>query len=96
VDYEIDVSRPIGDRVTRLEFQGKPVAPADTFTMAVSSFRQAGGGGFSMLHDAPVVYDQQRDIRDLLIEEVRKRGTIRPEEFVGTQWRVVNSRGIAK
>jgi 2',3'-cyclic-nucleotide 2'-phosphodiesterase/3'-nucleotidase len=96
VDYEIDVSRPIGDRVTRLEFQGKPVAPADTFTMAVSNFRQAGGGGFSMLHDAPVVYDQQRDIRDLLIEEVRKRGTIRPEEFVGTQWRVVNSRGIAK
>jgi 2',3'-cyclic-nucleotide 2'-phosphodiesterase/3'-nucleotidase len=96
VDYEIDVSRPIGDRVTRLEFQGKPVAPADTFTMAVSNFRQAGGGGFSMLHDAPVVYDQQRDIRELLIEEVRKRGTIRPEQFAGTKWRVVNSRGIAK
>ncbi len=72
VDYEIDVSRPIGDRVTRLEFQGKPVAPADTFTMAVSNFRQAGGGGFSMLHDAPVVYDQRRDIRELLIEEVRE------------------------
>ncbi len=96
VDYEIDVSRPIGDRVTRLEFQGKPVATADTFTMAVSNFRQVGGGGFSMLHDAPVVYDQQRDIRELLIEEVRKRGTIRPEQFAGTQWRVVNSRGIAK
>jgi 2',3'-cyclic-nucleotide 2'-phosphodiesterase/3'-nucleotidase len=96
VDYEIDVSRPIGDRVTRLGFQGKPVAPADTFTMAVSNFRQAGGGGFSMLHDAPVVYDQQRDIRDLLIEEVRQRGTIRPEQFAGTQWRVVNSRGTAK
>jgi 2',3'-cyclic-nucleotide 2'-phosphodiesterase/3'-nucleotidase len=96
VDYEIDVSRPIGDRVTRLEFQGKPVAPADTFTMAVSNFRQAGGGGFSMLHDAPVVYDQQRDIRELLIEEVRKRGTIRPEQFAGTRWRVANNRGTAK
>jgi 2',3'-cyclic-nucleotide 2'-phosphodiesterase/3'-nucleotidase len=95
-DYEIDVSRPIGDRVTRLEFQGKPVAPTDTFTMAVSNFRQAGGGGFSMLHDAPVVYDQQRDIRDLLIDEVKTRGTIRPEQFAGTQWRVVNSRGTAK
>jgi 2',3'-cyclic-nucleotide 2'-phosphodiesterase/3'-nucleotidase len=96
VGYEIDVSRPIGDRVTRLEFQGKPVAPADTFTMAVSNFRQAGGGGFSMLHDAPVVYDQRRDIRELLIEEVKKRGTIRPDQFAGTQWRVVNSRGTAK
>ncbi len=95
-EYEIDVSRPIGDRVTRLEFHGKLVAPADSFTMAVSNFRQAGGGGFSMLHDAPVVYDQQRDIRELLIEEVRKRGTIRPEQFAGTKWRVVNSRGTAK
>jgi len=96
VDYEIDVARPIGNRVTRLLFEGKPVAATDTFTMAVNNFRQAGGGGFSMLHDAPVVYDQQRDIRDLLIEEVRKRGTLRPEQFAGTQWRVVNSRASAR
>lgn len=93
VDYEIDVSRPIGERVTRLEFQGRPVAATDTFTMAVSNFRQAGGGGFSMLHGAPVVYDQQRDIRDLLIDEVRKRGTLSPADFAGTNRRVVNSEG---
>jgi 2',3'-cyclic-nucleotide 2'-phosphodiesterase/3'-nucleotidase len=92
VDYEIDVARPIGERVTRLEYQGKPVAATDTFTMAVSNFRQAGGGGFSMLHDAPVVYDQKQDIRELLIEEVRKRGILRPEQFAGTRWRVVNTR----
>jgi hypothetical protein len=49
-----------------------------------------------VLHDAPVVYDQQRDIRELLIEEVRKRGTIRPEQFAGTRWRVANNRGTAK
>jgi 2',3'-cyclic-nucleotide 2'-phosphodiesterase (5'-nucleotidase family) len=96
VDYEIDVSRPIGDRITRLDHQGKPVTPTDTFTMAVSNFRQAGGGGFSMLHDAPVVYDQQRDIRELLIEEVRKRGTVTPGQFAGTQFRVVNSKATAK
>ena len=96
VDYEIDVSRPTGDRITRLDYRGRPVTPADTFTMAVSNFRQAGGGGFSMLRDAPVVYDQQRDIRELLIEEVRKRGTMRPEQFGGTQFRVVNSRATVK
>jgi 2',3'-cyclic-nucleotide 2'-phosphodiesterase/3'-nucleotidase len=96
VDYEIDVAKPIGQRVTRLEFQGKAVMPSDSFTMAVNNYRQAGGGGFSMLHDAPVVYDQQREIRDLLIDEVKKRGTIRPEQFAGTQFRVVNSRAGAK
>jgi 2',3'-cyclic-nucleotide 2'-phosphodiesterase/3'-nucleotidase len=90
VDYEIDVSKPIGSRITRLEFQGRPVAATDTFTMAVSNFRQAGGGGFSMLHGAPVVYDQQQDIRELLIDEVRKRGTLKPTDFAETNWKVVN------
>ena len=96
VDYEIDVSKPIGQRVTRLEFQGKPVMPSDSFTMAMNNYRQTGGGGFSMLRDAPVVYDQPREIRDLLIDEVKRRGTIRPEQFAGTQFRVVNSRASAK
>lgn len=89
VDYEIDVARPIGDRVVRLEYQGRPVAAADTFTMALSNFRESGGGGFSMLHGAPVVYDQHKDIRDLLIDEVKRRGSLHPEEFAGHHWRVV-------
>ncbi len=96
VDYEIDVSKPVGERVTHLVYQGKPVAAADSFTMAVSSFRQEGGGGFSMLHGAPVVYDQQKDIRELLIDDVRRRGTLQPSEFAGTHWRVVNSRNGEK
>jgi len=96
VDYEIDVSKPIGERITRLEFQGRPVAASDSFTMAVNNYRQTGGGGFSVLHDAPVVYDQQREIRDLLIEEIKRRGTIRPSDFAGSKWRVINSRNGEK
>lgn len=90
VDYEIDVSRPIGARLTRLEFQGKPVADADTFTLALSNYRQSGGGAYTMLHGAPVVYDRGQDIRELLIDEVKRRGTLRPEDFTGTRWRVVS------
>ena len=89
VDYEIDVSRPTGARVTRLEFHGRPVAEADTFTLALSNYRQSGGGAYAMLHGAPVVYDQGKDIRELLIDEVKRRGTLRPEDFAGSHWRVV-------
>src|SRR5690242_8780955 len=35
VDYEIDVSRPIGQRLTHLAFQGRPIADADTFSLAL-------------------------------------------------------------
>src|ERR1041385_1857158 len=43
-----------------------------------------------MLRVAPVVYDPGKDIRELLIDEVKRRGTLRPDDFAGSHWRVVS------
>jgi 2',3'-cyclic-nucleotide 2'-phosphodiesterase (5'-nucleotidase family) len=86
VDYAIDVSKPIGERITRLVFEGKPVAPTDSFTMALNNYRQTGGGGFSMLSGAPLVYDKQEEIRQLLIDEVRRKGTLVPSDYFQRNW----------
>lgn len=88
-DYTLDISRPIGSRVTRLEVKGRAVTDADTFTLALNNYRQTGGGGYAMLRDAPVVYDSQEEIRDLLIAEVRRRGTLRPEDFAVRNWELL-------
>ncbi|MDQ6634535.1 MAG: 5'-nucleotidase C-terminal domain-containing protein [Gemmatimonadota bacterium] len=88
VDYTLDVSRPFGQRVTRLERNGKPVAPTDSFTMALNNYRQTGGGGYAMLSGAPVVYDKQQEIRQLLIDEVRRRGAITPADYFTRNWRL--------
>lgn len=87
--YEIDLSRPVGSRITGLAVDGRPVAPTDTFTMAVNNYRQGGGGGYAMLQGAPVVYDRQENIRDLLVEEVRSRGRIDPREYADSNWRIL-------
>jgi 2',3'-cyclic-nucleotide 2'-phosphodiesterase/3'-nucleotidase/5'-nucleotidase len=42
-----------------------------------------------MLRDAPVVYDRQQDIRQLLIDEVRRAGTLRPADYFQPNWRIV-------
>ena len=89
VDYTIDVSKPLGERITQLDYNGRPVAPTDTFTMALNNYRQTGGGGFSMLRDAPVVYDRQQEIRQLLIDEVRAKGTLTPSDYFHSNWRIV-------
>lgn len=89
VDYVIDLSRPVGNRIVELRYQGQPVRPDQTFTMAVNSYRQSGGGGYTMLANAPVVYDRGEDIRELLIEEVRRRGEIRPGDDFRENWRIV-------
>lgn len=85
-DYTLDISRPIGSRVTRLEVKGRPVTDTDSFTLALNNYRQTGGGGYAMLRGAPVVYDRQEEIRDLLIAEVRRRGTLRPGDFATHNW----------
>ena len=96
VDYTIDLGRTAGERITSLSFGGRPVTPADTFTIALNNYRQTGGGGFSMLRTAPVVYDQQREIRQLLIDEVKRKGTLRPGDYFHPSWRIVPSSAIAR
>jgi 2',3'-cyclic-nucleotide 2'-phosphodiesterase / 3'-nucleotidase / 5'-nucleotidase len=89
VEYTLDVSRPLGQRVVELRHQGQPVRDDQSFTMALNNYRQSGGGGFAMIADAEVIYDQGEDVRDLLIEEVRRRGTIRPADFHTPSWRLL-------
>jgi 2',3'-cyclic-nucleotide 2'-phosphodiesterase (5'-nucleotidase family) len=89
VDYTIDVSKPIGSRVTRLDYKGAAVRDTDTFTMALNNYRQTGGGGYAMLSGAPVVYDKQQEIRQLLIDEVKRRGVIRQADYFKPNWMLV-------
>lgn len=89
VEYTLDISRPMGERVVRLEYRGRPVRDTDSFTMALNNYRQGGGGGFGMVSQAPVVHDGDESIRDLLIREIQRRGTLSPEEFDRRTWEVV-------
>ncbi|MGH7637447.1 MAG: 5'-nucleotidase C-terminal domain-containing protein, partial [Gemmatimonadaceae bacterium] len=89
VNYVIDLTRPIGSRITQLTRNGRPVSDSDTFTMAVNDYRQSGGGGYTMLQGAPVVYDQGQLVRELLIDEVRRAGTLHPGDYFQRNWRIV-------
>ncbi|MGQ0767139.1 MAG: 5'-nucleotidase C-terminal domain-containing protein, partial [Gemmatimonadota bacterium] len=94
-DYELDISKPLGSRVTTLSVGGRAVADADTFTMALNNYRQSGGGGFAMLAGAPVVHDRGEEIRDLLIDEVRRARILRPEDYHTRNWRLAPPAAVA-
>jgi 2',3'-cyclic-nucleotide 2'-phosphodiesterase / 3'-nucleotidase / 5'-nucleotidase len=95
VEYTIDISRPVGQRITSLAYEGAAVASDHTFTMALNNYRQAGGGGYGMIAGAPVVYDQGEDIRELLIEEVQRRGTITADAYFRRSWELVPAEAAA-
>ena len=39
VGYDMDLSQPVGSRIRNLQYKGRDVAPADSFTMAINSYR---------------------------------------------------------
>ncbi|HEY3401174.1 MAG TPA: bifunctional UDP-sugar hydrolase/5'-nucleotidase [Geothrix sp.] len=46
VAYALDLGKPVGSRVANLRFQGQPVKPEQTFTLALTCYRLRGGGGY--------------------------------------------------
>lgn len=87
VTYEVDLRRPVGDRVRNLMYRGKPLAPEQPLTMAINNYRAAGSGGYEMFKDAKVVWQSQEAIRDLIIEYYGKKKVF-PAEAT-KNWRIV-------
>ena len=89
VSYSIDLTRPVGSRITQLGYHGRLVQATDTFTLALNDYRASGGGGFRMLAGLPVVYDRGESIRGLIVEAIRKADTLRATEYGEPSWRIV-------
>lgn len=94
--YEIDLRLPVGSRIRNLAVNGRPVEATDTFTFAVNSYRQAGGGGYDMLNGAPVVYDRSENMRDVLADAIRQRKVLNPADYARSEWRIVPPEAAAE
>ena len=95
--YRIDVSKPVGSRIVGLSYpDGRPLGDGDKLILAVNNYRQNGGGGFPhMGGNARVVYDEQQEIRQLLIDYAQNAKTIDPAVFFERNWEVVTSSSAA-
>ncbi|MCW3844118.1 5'-nucleotidase C-terminal domain-containing protein [Micromonospora yasonensis] len=90
VDYDIDISKPVGQRITRLVLPGTatPVAADAQFVVAVNNYRRSGGGNFPGVVKTQV-YNQQQEIRQLLIDWAQAKGVIKPGDFFVPNWKLV-------
>jgi len=86
--YEIDIAQPVGARIKNLQYDGAPIDPAQRFVIAINNYRQSGGGNFPGVTTAPVVYNAQQEIRQLIIDWVSEQGQIDPSTFSTTDWRL--------
>ncbi|RHA44054.1 bifunctional metallophosphatase/5'-nucleotidase [Cellulomonas rhizosphaerae] len=82
--YDIDLTKAVGSRITGLAYGGAPVTDDQVFVVAINNYRQSGGGNFPGVVGAPVVYNRQLEIRQLLIDWVTAHQTVDPALFSAT------------
>jgi 2',3'-cyclic-nucleotide 2'-phosphodiesterase/3'-nucleotidase len=91
LSYDIDIAQPVGQRIKNLRYAGAPVPSDQQFVVAINNYRQSGGGGFPGVTSAPVVYNAQVEIRQLIIDWVSANRTIDPTKFATLDWRLVSN-----
>jgi 2',3'-cyclic-nucleotide 2'-phosphodiesterase/3'-nucleotidase len=87
VTYELDITKPFGQRILNLKFNGQPLNPTQKLRVVTNNYRVNGGGGFTMYKDAPVVYRSSEEVRELIIDWVERHKTIPTQ--ADSNWRIV-------
>lgn len=72
ITYDLDISKPVGRRVQNMRFRGQPVSPTQTLRLATNTFRVNGGAGYSMFKDARIISRSSKELRELIIEWVKR------------------------
>ncbi|MDZ5474029.1 bifunctional UDP-sugar hydrolase/5'-nucleotidase [Bacillus sp. 31A1R] len=87
IEYEFNISKPFGERVANLLYQGKPVGLNKEYEVVMNNYRAGGGGNYTMYKGKPVVKEIQKDMAELIAEYISKKGTV--EATCNHNWRVI-------
>jgi 2',3'-cyclic-nucleotide 2'-phosphodiesterase / 3'-nucleotidase len=71
VDYVIDVTKPVGQRITACLFQGEPLDPQQVYSVIVNNYRANGGGDYEMFQRAEVKKNIDTSMFDLAVAAIQ-------------------------
>ncbi|WP_160664283.1 bifunctional metallophosphatase/5'-nucleotidase [Pseudarthrobacter sp. ATCC 49987] len=88
LNYEIDLARPVGQRITGLSYGTEALRMDQEFALAINNYRQSGGGNFPAVKTAPVLSNSQQEIRQRIIDYVVDHATLDVAVFSQDNWRL--------
>ena len=84
--YVIDLTRPVGQRIVQLTWQGKPVEPQQPFVIATNNYRASGGGHFPGLDGKNVVLAAPDGAREIVAEWLQKHPSLGAADLPPASW----------
>lgn len=87
IEYIIDIRKPVGERVTTLNYQGEPLEMEKEYDVVMNNYRAGGGGEYTMYQNKPLMKEIQIDMSELLASYILERKTIKAT--VNHNWKVI-------
>jgi 5''-nucleotidase/2'',3''-cyclic phosphodiesterase and related esterases len=87
INYIIDISRPPGSRIVKLDYHGAPVTPDGNYDVVMNSYRSGGGGDYLMFRGRPVIKDIPVDVTEIMANELLEKKVIKAQ--VNHNWKLV-------
>lgn len=75
IDYKIDVTKPVGQRVVDLKLNGQPLPMDQVVRVALNNYRATG-----KFPTAPKLYQSTTEVRQLITDWIMAKGTISPSD----------------
>ncbi|MQA18817.1 bifunctional 2',3'-cyclic-nucleotide 2'-phosphodiesterase/3'-nucleotidase [Rugamonas rivuli] len=76
VSYQIDVTKPVGQRITALQYRGAALSPSQEFLVATNNYRASGGGAFPGLDGSKTILASPDASRDVLIAYIQQQKNV--------------------
>ena len=86
VDYEINLSKPKGERIENVMFRGKPLRDDQTLTLAVTNYRYSSTLKGENLVAGEKEWESSISIRDMIVKYFEKMSPVKPE--TDNSWRI--------
>ncbi|CAN7281981.1 bifunctional 2',3'-cyclic-nucleotide 2'-phosphodiesterase/3'-nucleotidase [Acidovorax sp. Leaf78] len=89
VQYQIDVTQPVGSRIKNLTYLGKPIDVAQEFVIATNNYRATSGKSFiDKLDGSGTIWASPDANRDVVIDYIRKNPAVtRSANGAAKSWR---------
>lgn len=88
LQVEIDIRKPVGDRVQSIRYEGKELDARQYLKLAVNSFRATGAGGYEVYKDCPVLWQSNIEIGTMLTEYIMEHSPVAVKKQRGLTVRV--------
>lgn len=79
IDYAIDLSKPYGEKITKLQFEGSDILPDQELEVVMNQYRAVGGGNYAMFSADKIIKEIPRDMTEVIAEYLQAHPVLKGE-----------------